>query len=541
MVARQVRVLRLGASRREQVSHAAIALEDALRTASLPLPRNGVLLVRRLNLGRLPRRASPQWLSQRIEARMRDVRPTLIRGAQDDPSASAVWFVDRSHALAALLASTVRQPPRAWYWAGILPGWRPRMRAPELLPRVLREAAARADAGTEPSAVAALLDRLLVLGVLDDVLGYLDRSRLTALGPSGAASWSAPHDLSEPATPPPPDASRRIPAPREEGQRRTSSDPTKPAGGSVRVHSTPAAALIANAAWQATLARWSHYWGTTDPRTRWLAAHGLVAVHGPAALAQLDRLTRPLATEVRIESGTTSREVPSAKPATTVRQKEVRDAEQPGSPNEPELDDRHTAQGRAEAGHLDDHAERPGPPEAERLPPFEPDWQPSQNAGLLLLLPALERLQIAEADEVGDLCLHLLHRIGDRLKIRHEDMIRRALPRPLPPSSPRAFTPPTAWQGLRLPRGIDFDTEQGVLIACQLVLARFLRRYAKTSLRPLVRRPAMVHATRTHIDLRFDACWVDLDLRLAGLDLDPGWVPWLGRVVSFHYDYEGLA
>jgi hypothetical protein len=71
---------------------------------------------------------------------------------------------------------------------------------------------------------------------------------------------------------------------------------------------------------------------------------------------------------------------------------------------------------------------------------------------------------------------------------------------------------------------------------CQVVLARYLRRYAKTSPRRLVRRPALVHATPTHIDLCFDARWVELEVRLAGLDLDPGWVPWLGRVVNFHYD-----
>jgi hypothetical protein len=33
---------------------------------------------------------------------------------------------------------------------------------------------------------------------------------------------------------------------------------------------------------------------------------------------------------------------------------------------------------------------------------------------------------------------------------------------------------------------------------------------------------------------------VRLEIRLAGLDLDPGWVPWLGRVVSFHY-LDGLG
>jgi hypothetical protein len=28
---------------------------------------------------------------------------------------------------------------------------------------------------------------------------------------------------------------------------------------------------------------------------------------------------------------------------------------------------------------------------------------------------------------------------------------------------------------------------------------------------------------------------VDIEVRRAGLDLDPGWVPWLGRVVTFGY------
>jgi hypothetical protein len=130
--------------------------------------------------------------------------------------------------------------------------------------------------------------------------------------------------------------------------------------------------------------------------------------------------------------------------------------------------------------------------------------------------------------------------MADWLKIPADDAIRQALPKPLPRAAPQVFVPPAAWLGLlRLPRGADLGREDRLLAACQLVLARFLRRYARISLRRLVRRPALVHGTRTHIDLRFDARWVELEVRLPGLDLDPGWVPWLGRVISFHYDYEG--
>jgi hypothetical protein len=32
---------------------------------------------------------------------------------------------------------------------------------------------------------------------------------------------------------------------------------------------------------------------------------------------------------------------------------------------------------------------------------------------------------------------------------------------------------------------------------------------------------------------------IELPLRCAGLDLDPGWVPWLGRVVGYRYDLDG--
>ena len=33
----------------------------------------------------------------------------------------------------------------------------------------------------------------------------------------------------------------------------------------------------------------------------------------------------------------------------------------------------------------------------------------------------------------------------------------------------------------------------------------------------------------------FDLTRVDIRIRRAGLDIDPGWVPWLARVVLFHY------
>lgn len=55
----------------------------------------------------------------------------------------------------------------------------------------------------------------------------------------------------------------------------------------------------------------------------------------------------------------------------------------------------------------------------------------------------------------------------------------------------------------------------------------------------LLVRPARLHLTRTHADLFLPLDTVDVELRRAGYDLDPGWVPGLRRVIRFHYEERG--
>ena len=64
---------------------------------------------------------------------------------------------------------------------------------------------------------------------------------------------------------------------------------------------------------------------------------------------------------------------------------------------------------------------------------------------------------------------------------------------------------------------------------------RCLRLHVGIGLHSLVCRPAAITITATHVDLRQAIDAVDLRVRRAGLDIDPGWVPWLGRVLRFHY------
>ncbi|OZG70291.1 hypothetical protein BTA51_26585 [Hahella sp. CCB-MM4] len=50
---------------------------------------------------------------------------------------------------------------------------------------------------------------------------------------------------------------------------------------------------------------------------------------------------------------------------------------------------------------------------------------------------------------------------------------------------------------------------------------------------------ARIQASPSHIDLFAPMNQVRLDVRLAGLDVNPGWLPWLGRVVQFHFQEQG--
>src|SRR5262249_51605130 len=67
-------------------------------------------------------------------------------------------------------------------------------------------------------------------------------------------------------------------------------------------------------------------------------------------------------------------------------------------------------------------------------------------------------------------------------------------------------------------------------------LERARRDVALSALARLVLRPARLDVSPPHADLYFRASTLDLAIRRAGWDIDPGWVPFLGRVIRFHYE-----
>jgi hypothetical protein len=137
-------------------------------------------------------------------------------------------------------------------------------------------------------------------------------------------------------------------------------------------------------------------------------------------------------------------------------------------------------------------------------------------AGLFFLVPLLDRLGIAAAvaddPALEDLPRRILLAVADRTRVPADDPVRLMLADDEePPATPAV----EAWTAR---------------------LRRWCRVEARIGLYDLVRRPGRVAATRTHLDLTLPLAAADARVRAAGLDLDPGWVPWLGRVVAFHYE-----
>jgi acetyl/propionyl-CoA carboxylase alpha subunit len=48
--------------------------------------------------------------------------------------------------------------------------------------------------------------------------------------------------------------------------------------------------------------------------------------------------------------------------------------------------------------------------------------------------------------------------------------------------------------------------------------------------------PARVALTATRVDVFYSLNRHPIEIRLAGLDRDPGWVPAAGRFVAFHFE-----
>jgi hypothetical protein len=174
--------------------------------------------------------------------------------------------------------------------------------------------------------------------------------------------------------------------------------------------------------------------------------------------------------------------------------------------------------------------------------------EPTSAAGLYFLLNSLHHLGIATAIDSfpalreADFASHILRSIARSADVAGNDPVLRCLPGKDQPFNLRE----EVWREIRAssgcrPRGFSAiaPLDPAFLLRLWAVSARWwCWRVGRLTLREIVNRPGRVWLTRTDLDVTLPLDQVEIRIRRAGLDIDPGYVPWFGPwglVVRFHY------
>ena len=184
------------------------------------------------------------------------------------------------------------------------------------------------------------------------------------------------------------------------------------------------------------------------------------------------------------------------------------------------------------------------PRPAEEPPPTSPEARPSSAwGGLLFVLAVVDDLDLpsrvlAEPARFGGGLRRLLHVLGCEL-------VRRAAPEaePVRPDDPAIL----AFCGLGaddVPPADDHAPTGWLEDEVRAVVERLRERLGAAGTPDGLEQAVLVRVLRRRARLDVSSGWVDVELdldevttevRRAGLDLDPGYLPWLGVVVRFRY------
>jgi hypothetical protein len=176
--------------------------------------------------------------------------------------------------------------------------------------------------------------------------------------------------------------------------------------------------------------------------------------------------------------------------------------------------------------------------------------EPTNAAGLFFLLNVLRRIGIIRALEScpelakSAFVALLLQRLADHALVDQSDPILHWVKEAISEASDVAFLDHSPAR-LSLSESVcpsnlapterDAFENDRLLRTWGVAVRRWCWRAAQITVSEIVNRPGRVSLSQTDLDVTLPLDAVDIQIRRSGLDLDPGWLPWLGRVVRFHY------
>jgi hypothetical protein len=479
-------------------------VEEALRLCSLPGENEGrVYYFRRLYLDGLPQDGDRQVWQDAFQRALLDLARGAIYGKHGDAqSAESVYFHSRQEACETLLALILRRRSTdAWFWAAVYGASTEvslRIRPADHAEGVI-ETLSRSEASwfAVASAVFASGEPLSLLNLL---FGDAVPRWLKNLNPHDRAALDSP--------------------------------PARLQG--------PALLAIEHAVTAL---------GAEDPRVLWLAAmavlhaepsrlesgieDGTVLSAARAALRTLHLSVTPQ-TARRIASSLTLTEPlnPAGRDSTNLARVRSRRASQ--SRHETRSEGRHDTSDRQLAD-----TDRPRASESKTTAfeahseAFDEDLtvaeepnpqvcfgEPTSGAGLYFFLNALKHLRIATRRTDPRMLAYFFRGIARSAGIEDSDPI-------------------LLWVSVTLEENALLVPDEQTLRSWTQRARRWCWKNAAIGMSEIVRRPGLVTLTRTDLDVSLSIDSADIRIRRIGLDLDPGWLSWFGRVVRFHYAWRG--
>jgi hypothetical protein len=411
-------------------------------------------------------------------------------------TAEAVWFASAAEARWLLLRELAAgRRPEAWFWRLAVSDWRG-LSLGAWVPRLV--AAAMLDAESEVALARTVL-RLAEDGLLPPIVQALD------------------------AAPPPPRA--------DPAQVVTPRSAVPADGGGMAVDAPRLAARLMDRHPAVARARLLAAMRAAPPQGRaaaWLARLALLAA-APEAATQPDLLVA-MAEAVIAEAAPPAAAPRGAMPRTETVQQVPASQEAPARPDgtAPRPDAPRSAppaMPQLRAPQAD--GVPPAPPAAVARPwpaaatPDEDAERFSRAAGVLLLVRPLARMGLP-----GWLDRHAVLAASGfaRGLLRHVALRMR-----VPPEDPLCALLPA-----------EDVLPDAALDAWRVGLDRWLRRRARRRLAEVARRTGWLACTEDRIGIRFPADAADPRLRRLALDVDPGWLPWLGLAIRYHFRDDAL-
>jgi hypothetical protein len=484
---RRVRQLQISASSPDDGRRVATAVADALHTASMPFAERGRLVViRRLDLGRVSARANSVSLSLRLESALQEILWEAISfDASGADRASVVTFPDRASALAVLarrLATGL--PVDDWFWESIVPGWRSCSSSERWIFLLC------AAQSTEPAA-------LCVASVFAEaVRAGQEREFLAQFAAGAGRAW------------------------------------LKSLGWEYQDRMPPIVHLPALPILQ--IERLLRTWGCVDDRLVWIAV--MLLVHKDPWCAEIKDLPEQVYSALK-QIFFANDANPGASSSAESKQIEQRGS----SPLKDQEGDAPSTLGRIQSKEQLPALQNESIDAERNVLPLVLDGTATEFAGLFFLVRILQHLSFPEFLSAspqlleGGFGARLLLYVGERVGLKPGDPLAIALlpdaeivlePGPFPYPAPlnQLFSSPPP----RCPLENPFD----VWLAAT---RRWCRLQGRIGLINLIRRPGTIAFSPTQLDVSLPLKLTDARLRRLGLDIDPGWVPWLGRIVKYHY------